>query len=75
VRDCSGGNSRRFRRETVKAFVASKKRYERRVSKGEIIGLCKEKMAAYKYPRKLKLVKEVYEPATGEFSRKTFRNK
>jgi long-chain acyl-CoA synthetase len=62
-----------YRGETVKAFVALKKEFEGKVAAEEIINLCKEKLAAYKYPRQIEFVKEVPKTATGKFLRRTFR--
>jgi long-chain acyl-CoA synthetase len=62
-----------YRGETVKAFVALKERYEGKVSGEEIMAFCKERMAAYKYPREVEFVKEVPKTATGKFLRRAFR--
>ncbi len=63
-----------YRGETVKAFVALKEGYEGKVSGEEIMAFCKERMAAYKYPREVEFVKEVPKTATGKFLRRAFRN-
>jgi len=63
-----------YRGETVKAFVALKEGYEGKVKEEEIITHCKERMAAYKYPRQVEFVKEVPKTATGKFLRRAFRN-
>jgi len=63
-----------YRGETVKAFVALKEGYEGKVTGEEIIVHCKERMAAYKYPRQVEFVKEVPKTATGKFLRRAFRN-
>jgi len=39
----------------------------------DIIAHCKERMAAYKYPRQVEFVKEVPKTATGKFLRRAFR--
>jgi len=62
-----------YRGETVKAFVALKEEFEGKVTGEEIINLCKEKLAAYKYPRQVEFVKEVPKTATGKFLRRAFR--
>ncbi|OGP72225.1 MAG: acyl-CoA synthetase [Deltaproteobacteria bacterium RBG_16_50_11] len=62
-----------YRGETVKAFVALKEGFEGKVTGEEIIHLCKEKMAAYKYPRQVEFVKEVPKTATGKFLRRALR--
>jgi long-chain acyl-CoA synthetase len=63
-----------YRGETVKAFVALKQGFEGKVSEEEIMAHCKERMAAYKYPRQVEFVKEVPKTATGKFLRRAFRD-
>jgi len=63
-----------YRGETVKAFVALKEGFEGKVIGEEIITFCKERMAAYKYPRQVEFVKEIPKTATGKFLRRAFRN-
>ena len=63
-----------YRGETVKAFVALKEGYEGKVREEEIVAHCKDRMAAYKYPRQVEFVKEVPKTATGKFLRRAFRN-
>jgi long-chain acyl-CoA synthetase len=63
-----------YRGETVKAFVALKEEFEGKVKEEDIIAHCKERMAAYKYPRQVEFVKEVPKTATGKFLRRAFRN-
>jgi long-chain acyl-CoA synthetase len=62
-----------YRGETVKAFVALKDGYEGKVTEEEILAFCKEKMAAYKYPRQVEFVKEVPKTPTGKFLRRALR--
>ncbi len=62
-----------YRGETVKAFVALKGDYEGKVTEEEIVSHCKERMAAYKYPREVEFVKEVPKTATGKFLRRALR--
>jgi long-chain acyl-CoA synthetase len=62
-----------YRGETVKAFVALKEGYEGNVKEEEIMVHCKERMAAYKYPRQVEFVREVPKTATGKFLRRAFR--
>lgn len=62
-----------YRGETVKAFVALKDGYEGKVSEEEIMNFCKEKMAAYKYPRQVEFVKEIPKTTTGKFLRRALR--
>ncbi|MBS3920867.1 MAG: AMP-binding protein [Deltaproteobacteria bacterium] len=63
-----------YRGETVKAFVALKEGFEGKVTGEEIVAHCKERMAAYKYPREVEFVKEVPKTATGKFLRRALRN-
>ena len=63
-----------YRGETVKAFVALKEGFEGKVTEEEIMAHCKERVAAYKYPRQVEFVKEVPKTATGKFLRRAFRN-
>ena len=64
-----------YRGETVKAFVALKQGMENRVSPEEIMAFCKERMAAYKYPRLVEIVPEIPKTLTGKFLRRTLREK
>jgi long-chain acyl-CoA synthetase len=63
-----------YRGETVKAFVALKEGYESKVTEEEIMAHCKERMAAYKYPRQVEFVKEIPKTTTGKFLRRALRN-
>jgi long-chain acyl-CoA synthetase len=63
-----------YRGETVKAFVALKEGLEGKVTGEEIMAHCKERMAAYKYPRQVEFVKEVPKTATGKFLRRALRD-
>lgn len=62
-----------YRGETVKAFVALKDGTEGSVTPEEIIAFCKERMAAYKYPRQVEFVPEVPKTLTGKFLRRALR--
>ena len=64
-----------YRGETVKAFVALKEANEGTVTPEEIISFCKERMAAYKYPRQVEIVPEIPKTPTGKFLRRTLRAK
>ena len=64
-----------YRGETVKAFVALKEKNEGTVTPEEIISFCKERMAAYKYPRQVEIVPEIPKTPTGKFLRRTLRAK
>jgi long-chain acyl-CoA synthetase len=62
-----------YRGENVKAFVALKEAMENTVTPEEIIAFCKERMAAYKYPRQVEFVSEIPKTLTGKFLRRTLR--
>jgi long-chain acyl-CoA synthetase len=62
-----------YRGETVKAFVALKQEYAGQVQEAEIIQFCKDRMAAYKYPREVAFVPEIPKTATGKFLRRALR--
>jgi long-chain acyl-CoA synthetase len=64
-----------YRGETVKAFVALKEGMEGSVTPEELISFCKERMAAYKYPRQVEIVSEIPKTLTGKFLRRTLREK
>jgi len=64
-----------YRGETVKAFVALREEFKGRLSPEEIIAFCKERMAAYKYPRAVEFVEEVPKTLTGKFLRRALREK
>jgi len=63
-----------YRGETVKAFVALKEGQGGKVTEEEIVAHCRERMAAYKYPRQVEFVSEVPKTATGKFLRRAFRD-
>ena len=60
-----------YRGETVKAFVSLRPGEE--VSEAELIAFCKERMAAYKYPRSVELVDELPKTVTGKILRRELR--
>ncbi|MEW6112858.1 MAG: AMP-binding protein, partial [Thermodesulfobacteriota bacterium] len=64
-----------YRGETVKAFVALKQGQENSVTPEEIIAFCKDRMAAYKYPRQVEIVAEIPKTLTGKFLRRALRDK
>jgi long-chain acyl-CoA synthetase len=59
------------RGETVKAFVSVKAGAA--VTEDELIAHCKERMAAYKYPRSIVLVDELPKTVTGKILRRELR--
>lgn len=60
-----------YRGETVKAFVALHAGV--RVSSVDLVGHCRERLAAYKVPHLIEIVAEVPKTATGKFSRRVLR--
>jgi long-chain acyl-CoA synthetase len=64
-----------YRGETVKAFVSLKEGYKKAVSPQELIQFCKERMAAYKYPRHIEIVSEIPMTLTGKYLRRALREK
>jgi long-chain acyl-CoA synthetase len=64
-----------YRGETVKAFVSLKDGFRDSVTEQELIAFCKERMAAYKYPRVVELVEEVPKTVTGKFLRRLLRDR
>ncbi|MEZ5351584.1 MAG: AMP-binding protein [Bryobacteraceae bacterium] len=60
-----------YRGETVKAFVALKAGCE--ADSGELIAFCRERMAAYKYPRQVEFLPEIPKTASGKFLRRQLR--
>jgi long-chain acyl-CoA synthetase len=64
-----------YRGETVKAFVALKEDFRGRVIPEELIDFCKERMAAYKYPRIVEITSEIPKTTTGKFLRRVLRER
>jgi long-chain acyl-CoA synthetase len=62
-----------YRGETVKAFV-SLKPGESATAEG-LIAFCKERMAAYKYPRQIEFVDELPKTASGKILRRELRDR
>jgi long-chain acyl-CoA synthetase len=60
-----------YRGETVKAFVSF--RPGESATEQELIAFCKERMAAYKYPRSVELVDELPKTVTGKILRRELR--
>jgi long-chain acyl-CoA synthetase len=61
------------RGETVKAFVSVKPGAQ--VTEEELIAHCRERMAAYKYPRSVVLVDELPKTVTGKILRRELRDR
>ncbi|MCA3748671.1 MAG: long-chain fatty acid--CoA ligase [Rubrobacter sp.] len=62
-----------YRGETVVAFVALKEGQQ--VSEEDLISYCRERMAAYKYPRRIEFLEEIPKTATGKFLRRELRER
>ncbi len=62
-----------YRGETVKAFVALKEGKEDAAKPEDIISFCKDRIAAYKYPRQVEIVPEIPKTLTGKFLRRSLR--
>ena len=60
-----------YRGETVKAFVSLRPGSE--ATPEELIAFCKERMAAYKYPRQIELLDELPKTVTGKLLRRELR--
>jgi long-chain acyl-CoA synthetase len=61
-----------YRGETVRAYVSLKPGAS--ATPEELITFCKERMAAYKYPRQLELVDELPKTVTGKILRRELRD-
>ena len=62
-----------YRGETVKAFVSL--RPGRTADAEELIAFCKERMAAYKYPRQVEFLDEIPKTVTGKLLRRELRGR
>lgn len=65
------GISDDYRGQTVKAFVSLRSGAD--VDPEELIAFCKERMAAYKYPRSVELLDDLPKSATGKILRRDLR--
>ena len=61
-----------YRGETVKAVVSLKPQHA--VEPAELIGFCRERMAAYKYPRLVEIVADLPKTPTGKIMRRVLRD-
>jgi len=61
-----------YRGESVKAFVSLNPGAD--VTPAELIAFCRERMAAYKYPRSIDLLDALPKTATGKILRRTLRD-
>jgi long-chain acyl-CoA synthetase len=62
-----------YRGETVVAYVSLKSGYEGKVTPEELIEFCKQRMANYKYPRRVEIMEELPKTPTGKFLRRELR--
>jgi Acyl-CoA synthetases (AMP-forming)/AMP-acid ligases II len=62
-----------YRGETVKAYVSLKPGAE--VEAEALVAFCKERLAAYKYPRQIEFVDELPKTASGKVLRRELRDK
>ncbi|MBP2368988.1 class I adenylate-forming enzyme family protein [Pseudonocardia parietis] len=62
-----------YRGETVKAFVSLRAQAD--ATPEEIIAFCKERMAAYKYPRGLEILDEIPKTVSGKVLRRELRSR
>ncbi len=62
-----------YRGETVKAYVSLKP--GRTTTPGELIAHCKQKLAAYKYPRQVEIIDELPKTVTGKILRRELRGR
>jgi long-chain acyl-CoA synthetase len=60
-----------YRGETVKAYVSLRAGYS--VTPDELIDYCRERLAAYKYPRQIEIVDAIPKTATGKILRRELR--
>ena len=61
-----------YRGETVKAYLTLKRGHEQ-TPPDEFIEFCRERMAAYKYPRLVEIVDEIPKTATGKMLKRELR--
>jgi long-chain acyl-CoA synthetase len=61
-----------YRGETVKAYISLKPGAT--VTEEELIGFCKDQMAAYKYPRSIEFVDDLPKTVTGKILRRELRD-
>ena len=60
-----------YRGETVKAFVSLRSGMS--ATEDELVAFCKERMAAYKYPRRIEFLDEIPKTVTGKLLRRELR--
>ena len=62
-----------YRGEVVKAFVSLKQGES--ATEEDLIAFCKERMAAYKYPRQIEFIEDLPKTATGKILRRELRDR
>lgn len=62
-----------YRGETVKAFVSLKP--SQAASPQQLVAFCRERMAAYKYPREIEIIDELPKTASGKILRRELRDR
>ncbi len=62
-----------YRGEEPKSYIVLKPEYRGKVTEQEIIEWCKEKMAAYKYPRQVEFVESLPKSGAGKILRRLLR--
>jgi long-chain acyl-CoA synthetase len=65
------GQPHPYRGESVKAYVSLREGHS--VRPDELIDFCRERMAAYKYPREVEIVAAIPKTATGKILRRSLR--
>ena len=68
---CTIGVPHDYRGETVKAFIVAKAGEE--LSEEEVVGFCKEKLAAYKVPKIIEFTDELPKSAVGKILRRKLK--
>jgi len=63
-----------YRGETVKAFVSLVEDFKGKTTSEDLIQFCKERLAAYKYPRIVEIIDEVPKTMTGKMLRRELKN-
>lgn len=62
-----------YRGETVKAFIVLKEEFKEKISEEDIIGFCRQKLAAYKVPRIIEFRDELPKSAVGKVLRRVLK--
>ncbi|CAL9566186.1 Long-chain-fatty-acid--CoA ligase [Streptomyces sp. enrichment culture] len=62
-----------YRGETVKAYISLRPGAE--ADPGELVAYCKEKLAAYKYPRQVEILPDLPKTASGKILRRELRSR